>query len=483
MSGKREQNAPGLLERYRSWKAGLNRQERVRWRIIRIAAAICAGIVLLWTAYSLFVRRPDIPSLNTGADVSVSGNQAGVSGRRDGVYTFLVVGKDTGGGGNTDTMILATYDTKGKTLDAMSLPRDTMTNVSWNNKKLNTVYNYYKGKDKETQVEKGMTALRTHVGKLTGIQPDFYVMVEWGAVGELVDAIGGVSFDVPYDMHYDDPAQDLHIHQDKGERKLNGEDAMQVIRWRKNNGKYGNFQIGDSGRMKIQQDFLVAVAKECLQLKHLMNASEFARIFTENVNTDLTVGNLVWLAQQAIGMNAEQDIRFHTMPYTPYTRNTAYVLPVVDELLTILNDGLNPYKQDITADDLEVLQLKGDGSMYLTSGTLEDKNLAKPRKPQTPAKPVQPAQPEQPELPEEPGEVEQPEQPPEQSGEQPPLPQEPGGELPEEVLPTPEPPADQSPEQEPQADVPTQSGEETIETTGDTQPSVNVLPADPVPVQ
>lgn len=473
-----EQRKPSWLARYRRWKSGLDRKGRLRWRILRIAAVLCAAIVLVGAVYSAFVHRPNIPSLPAGTDVSASANQAGVSGRRAGVYTFLIVGKDTGGGGNTDTMILATYDTKGKTLDALSLPRDTMTNVSWSNKKLNTVYNYYKGKDKATQVEKGMAALKVHVGKLTGIVPDFYVMVAWDAVGELVDAIGGVTFDVPYDMHYDDPYQDLHIHQDKGERKLTGEDAMQVIRWRKNNGKYGNFQIGDSGRMKIQQDFLVAVAKECLQLKHLMNASEFARIFTENVDTDLTVGNLVWLAQQAIGMNAGQDIRFHTMPYTPYTRNTAYVLPVVDELLAIINEGLNPYKEEITSDDLEVLQLKRDGSLYLTSGTLEDSSLAKPRKTQ-PAKPVEPQKPEEPVQPEPPVTEEEP-------GEELPVePQQPdqSGQPEGEEVPQPEEPVEQPPEQTAQEPEAAPTGADTTEDTQGTEETVDILPAHPVPVQ
>jgi len=460
----------GWRKRYRDWMNGLDQKQRRRWRWIRIAAVVCAVILLLMTVYGLFVRRPSIPQLPVDTDVSVGAAQLGTGARRGGVYTFLVVGKDTGGGGNTDTMILATYDTRGKTLNAMSLPRDTMTNVSWNNKKLNTVYNYYKGKDKETQVEKGMTALKIHVGKLTGILPDFYVMVEWDAVGELVDAIGGVTFDVPYDMHYDDPVQDLHIHQDKGERKLTGEDAMEVIRWRKNNGKYGNFQIGDSGRMKIQQDFLIAVAKECLQLKHLVNASEFARIFTEKVATDLTVGNLAWFGQQAIGMNAQEDIRFCTMPYTPYTRNTAYVLPVVDELLTILNDGLNPYKDEITADDLEVLLLNPNGSLSVTSGTLADSALAKPRKTPQPKPEPQP----QPVVPEQPTQEEvKPEEP--LMGDDPaPVAPEQGDQTQEPVSPTPE----------PQPEVP-ESGRQLPEqeTTQTQQEPEAVVPADPAPVQ
>lgn len=475
-----EERKESRFDRYRRWKAGLNPRERLRWRVIRVAAAICVIVALLLAVYGAVVRRPNVPALPVGGDVSAGENQASAAGRRAGVYTLLVVGKDTGGGGNTDTMILATYDTREKTLNAMSLPRDTMTNVSWSNKKLNTVYNYYKGKDKDTQVEKGMTALKTHVAKLTGILPDFYVMVDWDAVGELVDAIGGVTFDVPYDMHYDDPYQDLHIHQDKGVRKLTGEDAMQVIRWRKNNGKYGKLQIGDSGRMKVQQDFLAAVAKECLQLKHLMNASEFARIFTENVDTDLSVGNLAWFAQQAIGMDADQDIHFHTMPFTNYTRGTAYVLPVVDELLAILNEDMNPYKDEITADELEVLQLNKDGSMYLTSGTLADSALGKGKKPKPVVKPQEPEQPVQPEP--------QPELPVEGEGQeipnQPELPVQPG----EVIEPQPEPQPEQSvtkPEVQPEQSQPQlePSVDETTQTSGETESSIPVLPAHPVPVE
>ena len=104
-----------------------------------------------------------------------------------------------------------------------------------------------------------MTALKQEVSRLTGIYPDFYVMVEWEAIGELVDALGGVYFDVPFDMNYDDPYQDLHIHQEAGYRKLSGEDAMEVIRWRKNNGEPSP---GDVGRIQIQQDFLSAMRLE-----------------------------------------------------------------------------------------------------------------------------------------------------------------------------------------------------------------------------
>ena len=70
-----------------------------------------------------------------------------------------------------------------------------------------------------------------------GFEPDYQVIVEWEAVGKIVDAMGGVYFDVPRNMNYDDPFQDLHIHQKEGYRLLTGDDAMQVLRYRHDNRK------------------------------------------------------------------------------------------------------------------------------------------------------------------------------------------------------------------------------------------------------
>ena len=372
--GKHLMKKDGLLTRYRAWKATLDPTRRKRQRLLEVLGLTIVGLLVLWGIYGWVFGASGLrPSFHTPGAGESTTTIAADSARKSGVYTILVVGKDTGGGGNTDTMILASFDTRAKKINAISLPRDTMVNVSWRTKKLNTVYNYHKGKDKDTQVENGMAGLRAYVGKLTGIVPDYYVIVEWDAVGELVNALGGVTFNVPYTMNYDDPVQDLHIHQDKGERLLTGDDAMQVIRWRKNNNGKG---IGDAGRMEIQQNFLMAVARECLQLKHVANIPTFAKIFQENVTTDLSVGNLVWLAEKAMGMNVEEDIRFYTMPYENYSRGTAYVLPKVPELLAILNDGINPYKRDIRSGDLETFY-KNNGRLTLTGGTLADSSLGK----------------------------------------------------------------------------------------------------------
>ena len=277
-------------------------------------------------------------------------------------------------------MMLITFDSVNQELHGMSLPRDTMINVSTSSKRLNAVYNYNKGRDPDTQLEKGITALKREVGKLTGIIPDYYVVIQWEAVGQLVEAIGGVWFEVPFDMDYDDPAQDLHIHLKAGYQELNGEEAMGLIRWRHNNDYSVQYPTGDLGRVETQQAFLKAVAAECLKPDILLKAPSLAQIFIEHVSTDLSVGNLLAFAQLAMGMDAETGVSFVTMPNQDARYpGVSMVVPIVDELVEVLNDGFNPYQDDIQASDLQVLYRNSDGSYGVTSGTLEDSSLARPR--------------------------------------------------------------------------------------------------------
>ncbi|MCD8331189.1 MAG: LCP family protein, partial [Oscillospiraceae bacterium] len=193
--------------------------------------------------HQALVKAPKVSESPTvGLNDTASVVESSTVTRKENFYTFLVLGRDTGGGGNTDTILLAAYDVDNQALNVMSIPRDTMVNIPYDIKKINGVYNYAGGGDE------GIQAVYTEVSQLVGFVPDFSVVVEWEAVGELVDAIGGVWFDVPYNMYYDDPTQDLHIYVDKGYQLLDGETAMSVIRWRQNNDGTG-YTDGDIGRI------------------------------------------------------------------------------------------------------------------------------------------------------------------------------------------------------------------------------------------
>ena len=296
-------------------------------------------------------------------------------------WTVLVLGRDTGGGGNTDTMLLASYDVTNQKATVMSIPRDTMVNVPWDIKRINSVYNYYGGG------ERGIQHLYKEISQLVGFEPDFQVVVEWDAVGEIVDAIGGVYFDVPQDMNYDDPYQDLHIHQTAGYRLLSGDDAMQVLRYRHDNRKNGvtrGYPDGDLGRIKTQQAFLKAMVDQLLRPKNMTKVGPLIEAFNKNVETDMSFQNILWFGQQAVmgGLKTE-DVNFVTMPNRAkyaYSRSVgnmqSYVVPNAKELLALVNNELSPFSEVFTMKDLDIMSVNADGSVSSSTGYVEDKKAA-----------------------------------------------------------------------------------------------------------
>ncbi len=391
-------------------KKQLTKKEKNR-RILVVALVIVAALLCVVVAVTAFFQRPELPNNGDkedefGSDFELVGPKLDGD-RKKNFFTFLIIGRDTGGGGNTDTVLLAAYDIPNQKMNVMSIPRDTMVNVSWDVKKINSVYNFNGGGDK------GINALYKEVSELVGFVPDYNVVVEWEAVGELVDAIGGVWFDVPRDMDYEDPAQDLSIHVKKGYQLLDGEDAMGVVRFRE--GKNG-YATGDLGRIETQQAFLKALIEQCLKIDKMNKVMEYARIFTEQVTTDLTVNNLAWFAQKAIfGGLTSENISFITMPYETrsvwsrsYHQRLSYVVPKVDELIEVVNTNFNPYLDELTSDELDIMFVNSNGTIGCTSGRLQDTKAnntvpPKPAQPPKPTKPETPAvEPNKPSVPEEP---------------------------------------------------------------------------------
>ncbi len=258
--------------------------------------------------------------------------------RKQYCYTILLSGIDNDAGGS-DTNILMRFDAVNKTIDLVSLPRDSLMSSGH---KLN--YAYARG---------GTDQLRAEIADLLGIPVDFYVSVDLKGFIELVDQIGGVDFDVPINMDYDDPTQDLHIHFKKGMQHLTGQQAMEVVRFRHNNDGTG-YGTEDIGRIGTQQAFLKAVAQKLMKIE---NVPAMAEAFLKYVKTDLTLGNLVWLGNEALNMGGMDAISFYTLPGDGtgwYKGASVYTLDP-DAVLELVNASLNPYVDDITAEDMNIL--------------------------------------------------------------------------------------------------------------------------------
>ena len=258
--------------------------------------------------------------------------------RKGGFYTILLSGLDDDNGGS-DTNILMAVDTVNGYVYGVSIPRDSKAIIGGKAHKINYAYN--KG---------GTELLASTVSEQLGIPVDYTVCVNLQGFTALVDAIGGVDFEVPINMDYDDPIQGLSIHFKKGMQHLSGADALRVVRFRHNNDGTG-YGSEDLGRMQTQQKFLKAVAKKMLSFENLIsNPRKYAEIFGQYVDTDLSVTDLAWFGMQVLGMGVDK-IDFSTLPNEwkyPYI----YLDP--DETLALVNTYLNPYVEDRTAEDLNL---------------------------------------------------------------------------------------------------------------------------------
>jgi len=263
--------------------------------------------------------------------------------RKEHFYTILISGLDDENGGS-DTNLLVALDAKNGSINVMSLPRDTLLNVSWAVKKLNNAYHHG-----------GIERTMAEVSNLLGIPVHFHITVDLQAFEELVDEIGGVDFDVPLDMDYDDPYQDLHIHIPAGPRKLTGEEALQVVRWRQNNDGTG-YATADIGRIGTQQAFLKAMAQQTLQLSNWDKIPSMAEIFLSHVDTDLELANLIWIGEQALTMGSS-NISFHTLPGdgAGYYKGGSYYTVDPQATLELINTYFNPNLEPLTLDDMDIL--------------------------------------------------------------------------------------------------------------------------------
>ena len=317
------------------------RRSRRRTSGLQAAAVAAVCILFVMTAllglYKCFSKEPTpkpepvggtLPSGEANAaepGAAVPGKNK--SGRKERFHTILLGGLDDENGGS-DTNLLVAVDAKNGKIDVISLPRDTLLDVSWPVKK---------------------------VSRLLGIPVDHYVTVDLKAFVELVDAIDGVDFDIPVEMDYDDPEQDLHIHFPAGPRRLTGEEALEVVRWRQNNDGTG-YATADIGRIGTQQAFLMAAAKQMLQISNWDKIRSYAEIFQKWVETDLELANLIWLGEQALTVGSD-NITFHTLPGdgAGYYKGGSYYVLDPAAVLELINSCANPYQRELTLEDMTIL--------------------------------------------------------------------------------------------------------------------------------
>ncbi len=253
----------------------------------------------------------------------------------------------------TDTIMVATFDPVSKTLNIISIPRDTYVDRSeypdyypYNTyKKINALYEL-------PTTEGGVERLASKVSEILGIPIHDYIMVSYDAVADITDAVGGVDVEIKHPMYYDDPWSDppLHVNFSVGTAHLDGKNAIEYLRWRHNNdGSYGN--EGDEGRVKRQQGFLKKVLEKAL------NPTVFPKLVEatfKNVKTSLELGKAMSLASDVTSMPKE-NIRFYQEVGTPaYFNGLWYYLLDANKTTALMSKIMN--NETITDEDINPSQ-------------------------------------------------------------------------------------------------------------------------------
>ncbi|MBR2583253.1 MAG: LCP family protein [Oscillospiraceae bacterium] len=277
--------------------------------------------------------------------------------RRKNVYTVILAGMDEVSG-NTDTILIARLDAGARRIDVVSIPRDTYINRAWEVRKINCAYTAAKNAG-----EDGLEGLRAAMRGLCGFDADCCAVVDLKTVEQAIDLMGGVYFDVPFDMDYEDAAQDLSIHIGAGYQCLSGEQCVQLCRYRK------NYINGDLDRISLQQSFLKAAARQFISLGSIPNLTRVVQMVASSMDSDLTAANLAYLLRCAIQCSTD-DIRFYTMPNRPADAGgLSYTFAEKDEWIALLNEALDPFDAPIGEENLDLVYIEG-GLFRSSSGTI-----------------------------------------------------------------------------------------------------------------
>ena len=197
--------------------------------------------------------------------------------------------------------------------------------------------------------QEGMEALLDYVSDIIGYRPDGYMLITLDAFVDVVNLMGGVEFDVPMDMFYEDPSQDLYIDLKEGKQKLDGYEAMGLVRFRK------GYADQDLGRVDVQRQFLSACMDQWLTLPNLVKLPQILSTVQASSESDLTTGNLLWIAYTAwrSGLGNLQTV---TLPgYADMIDGVSYYILDPAGVADVINQSCNPYTREIDANDLNIV--------------------------------------------------------------------------------------------------------------------------------
>ncbi len=297
-----------------------------------------------------------------------------------GMVNVLLIGVDDGGY-RSDTIMLASLDGYSNRVSILSIPRDTMVKINGTTQKINATMGFTDTKSKPSPspspkrdsskpsptatpkltqeeldalpsklstTEGNEDMLINKIKSITGLPIHYFVTVDFDGFMDVIEAVDGVEFNVPYDMDYDDPVQGLHIHLEAGQQHLTGQLAHDFVRFRHNNdgSAPGEYVMGDEGRMYWQQQFIKELIKQKLNTQYLSKIDDVFEVVKNNVRTNLTLPEVVKNLNALMSVNLD-DITSYQLPGEyEYTNNLWYYVYDPEETEELINNVFKPQSRE-----------------------------------------------------------------------------------------------------------------------------------------
>jgi LCP family protein required for cell wall assembly len=249
----------------------------------------------------------------------------------------------------SDTMILLSYNPKTNKAYILSIPRDTMIKLDkYGTQKINAAYPIG-----------GPQLAMDMVSQLIGEPVDYYVKIGYEGFKQLVDDLGGVEMNVPVDMNYDDYAGNLHIHLKKGVQLLDGEKALQLVRFRH------GYAEQDLERVKVQREFLLAMFEKAKNPSTLLKINRILKTINQYVETNIPPVTMLKYADYILKLDKE-NIKTATLPGTPqYVNGIAYYITdpqEIQEFIANLDSNVDDKTNEVAVNkNIKIEVLNGGG--------------------------------------------------------------------------------------------------------------------------
>lgn len=304
-----------------------------------------------------YVDTDNISPDTDTSDTTEPSEQTGSYIRDTESVNFLVVGRDVESW-NTDVIMIVNFNMKEGSLAVMQLPRDTYIEIDNVRGRINTAMKTIRAsayaKDKSLSqaelLDAGMKGMCELLEKSLCIQIDGYAHVNLEGFRGIIDAIGGVTMDVPYDMDYEDPEQDLYIHLKAGNQLLDGKKAEMFVRFR------SGYVQADIGRIDAQKLFLTALFKQLKSSVTVSTVPKLAEQVLKYVTTDVPLTDIIIYAKELLGVDMD-NISMMTLYGAAlqtesgawyYCMNRASALDMINQYFNVYSDPITDEMFDKT---------------------------------------------------------------------------------------------------------------------------------------